>query len=97
MSKKVFLITIIFYVIYILLDIHWFWIIGTRQSFFDLTFGVTTRERFLDLTCYIQQSKKVCIASLAATYSPVLKSKVPLALWGFTSEFGMGSSVSPTL
>ena len=41
--------------------------------------------------------KKVCIASLAATYSPVPQGKVPLALWGFTSEFGMGSSVSPTL
>ena len=34
----------------------------------------------------------------AMSYSPTLVSRaVPLALWGLTAEFGMGSGVSPTL
>jgi hypothetical protein len=34
---------------------------------------------------------------LAATYSPILLSIVPLATRGLTAEFGMGSGVSPSL
>lgn len=35
--------------------------------------------------------------SLAATYSPTLLRAVPLAMKGLTSEFGMGSGISPSL
>ena len=34
--------------------------------------------------------------SLAATYSPTLLSAVPSAMKGLTSEFGMGSGISPS-
>ena len=35
--------------------------------------------------------------NLAATYSPTLLCAVPLAMKGLTSEFGMGSGISPSL
>ncbi len=35
--------------------------------------------------------------SLAATYSSILLSTVPLAMKGLTSEFGMGSGIPPSL
>jgi hypothetical protein len=34
--------------------------------------------------------------SLAATYSPTLLCAVPSAMKGLTSEFGMGSGISPS-
>jgi hypothetical protein len=35
--------------------------------------------------------------NLAATYSPTLLRAVPSAIKGLTSEFGMGSGISPSL
>ena len=42
---------------------------------------------------FLQGIKK----NLAATYSPTLLCAVPSAMKGLTSEFGMGSGISPSL
>ena len=56
---------------------------------------------FSDLVFHKKKTQSLQIGSwtksLAATYSPTLLCVVPSAMKGLTSEFGMGSGISPTL